>query len=602
MLGTAQDAQAVGDLDADMRQTLDAFADTLTTGQAHFEVWQRDLLARELAAMERLADDLKTLAEQRAAQHARLADLSSRLSLLNLQGLGWLEARLAETAQRLDVGPTANGPPPGALIAEFRQIAVFSQLRNLAHRINEQLRWALLPDRGRDLGWIRADLEKSFQAAEVKISALPTGPGQALSTAFDELAALGLGPSGILDARASVSRLDAAFAQKQQALAQAQARLLGITVQFEGVAEAALIAQTGRIAGLRQSSALLPVALVIALMVLAGVGLSRVVERGLRRRMDRLSDQARALADGRLQEAELISGTDEVAAISRILDQVRTEMQVRNGPAAALEQEAMATLQELQMPMAGIAKLAGSISTAASDALPSQTRAQLELLRRSSAGMHVTLSAALDRTASPTPTVDDADPARALDLEHMTRRTLALAAPRGGFHLAYRGVSAVRTAKRGHLQQVIDQLISNTVTHHDRDGGVVLVQAELAGDRLHLRLVDDGPGISADRQEDLRAAIETTGTDMSRQGLARVNQIVEEAGGEITLISDPQKFRGTAFDLRWPLAVAAVSSGEVNPSPTTRKAPPQTATPGVPAPEPEHSEAPKRRRLFPQAA
>ncbi|MEM7508194.1 MAG: HAMP domain-containing sensor histidine kinase [Pseudomonadota bacterium] len=613
-------ADTTGDVDrigADLAGEVGLIVQALADGQSHFEVWQRDLLGREFSTMEALAEELTVLAGRRVEQQARLADLSTRLSLLNLQGLGWLEARLAETSAMLDasLGEVASeesvpeeialgegGLAPDELIHQFRQIAAFSELRNLAHRINEQLRWALVADEGRELGWVRTDLQKSFEAAEGTIASLPPGPGPALATAFDELETLALGPAGILEERASGTRLDFIFAEKREALAQSQARLLGVAAQFEGQAQAALKVQTDTMAAQWQASSLIPVGLAVLLMIAAGVGLSLVVDRGISRRLASLSDQARALADGRLNEAQLVSGADEIADASRVLDCVRARIRDLQRSNDDLDRYASAALNDFRAPLAGIAKLADWIAEDAVGALPADSRGQLEMLKLRSERVQAMLGGALDHAR---PQVDtdpepDVEAAKPLDLENMARTLMDLAAPEGGFRLTYRGASEAAAAHGAVLNRVLLNLITNAVMHHDREGGEVLLQAELSTDALNLRLLDDGPGIPAETQESLRTAIATAGSEVPKQGLVLVNRIVEEAGGEITLISDPQKFRGTAFALRWPLTTAAVAEAATEQAPqedTVETAPADAAAQDVSA-----RAEPGRRRLFSQAA
>ncbi|HET6325040.1 MAG TPA: ATP-binding protein [Planctomycetaceae bacterium] len=104
------------------------------------------------------------------------------------------------------------------------------------------------------------------------------------------------------------------------------------------------------------------------------------------------------------------------------------------------------------------------------------------------------------------------------------------------------------------LHQVLRNLISNAVKHHNRPDGRVEVSAADHGDHVEFIVQDDGPGIAQDYHDQIfrmfttlkpRDAVEGSG-----MGLALVKKIVEARGGTICLES--AEGRGATFRFTWP--------------------------------------------------
>lgn len=141
-----------------------------------------------------------------------------------------------------------------------------------------------------------------------------------------------------------------------------------------------------------------------------------------------------------------------------------------------------------------------------------------------------------------------------VDIAVLVREIATYLAPRDGLTVTYRGpVPALRTDKAP-LEQVLRNLISNGLKHHDRTAGGVVVSAADLGDCIEFRVEDDGPGIAATYHErifqmfqTLRSRDEVEGSGM---GLAIVKKSVEGHGGKIRVESVPPA-RGTTFVFTW---------------------------------------------------
>ncbi|MEM7247530.1 MAG: ATP-binding protein [Acidobacteriota bacterium] len=106
------------------------------------------------------------------------------------------------------------------------------------------------------------------------------------------------------------------------------------------------------------------------------------------------------------------------------------------------------------------------------------------------------------------------------------------------------------------VRQVFFNLISNAVKHHDREDGLVAVGWRRREDFHEFSVVDDGPGIEARHHEKIFGLFQTLGRERNAEssgiGLALVKRILDEVGGELSLVSEPGS--GARFVFTWPSA------------------------------------------------
>ncbi len=127
----------------------------------------------------------------------------------------------------------------------------------------------------------------------------------------------------------------------------------------------------------------------------------------------------------------------------------------------------------------------------------------------------------------------------------------------GGVRLAYSGPErpARVLGDRDHLQQVLLNLVDNSIKYSHPTGGEVVINVQEADQGLWIRVIDDGIGISP---EDLPfvfvTAYQVPRTGSLRRagsglGLAITKKIVEQHGGKITIQSVPDHGTTVSFDL-----------------------------------------------------
>lgn len=107
------------------------------------------------------------------------------------------------------------------------------------------------------------------------------------------------------------------------------------------------------------------------------------------------------------------------------------------------------------------------------------------------------------------------------------------------------------------LTQVLSNLITNAIKHHDQESGTVVVTAEQAKDYLMFRVQDDGPGIAPQFHERVFEMFETLkprdGVESTGIGLAIVKKTVESNDGRVQIESNGN--RGTRISFTWPIQI-----------------------------------------------
>ena len=143
-----------------------------------------------------------------------------------------------------------------------------------------------------------------------------------------------------------------------------------------------------------------------------------------------------------------------------------------------------------------------------------------------------------------------------VDLNRLCEDALRVALPRVSQELrvvrSYADVPAVRCAPR-QLMQVFLNLLSNAAQAVG-GAGTIRVATEADGERVIVRVEDDGPGIAPDAIERIFDPFFTTkpvGEGVGL-GLSISRQIVLNHGGDLSVESGPQ--RGTSFRIRLPVS------------------------------------------------
>lgn len=160
-----------------------------------------------------------------------------------------------------------------------------------------------------------------------------------------------------------------------------------------------------------------------------------------------------------------------------------------------------------------------------------------------------------------------------VDVRDVVLRAIETAAPAA----ATRGVAlvvdapepAAIVADAGELEILLNNLLSNAVKYN-RSGGRVEVRVERRGSELVLTVADTGIGMSAKEVARLFGEFvrirnaKTRDIPGSGLGLSIVRKLVELAGGEVAVASEPEV--GTTFTVRLPAAAVPAVGGTLGAS------------------------------------
>jgi signal transduction histidine kinase len=215
-----------------------------------------------------------------------------------------------------------------------------------------------------------------------------------------------------------------------------------------------------------------------------------------------------------------------------------------------LDEFAYVASHDLKAPLQDVRNLAGWIVEDAGDRLPPSSARHMQLLCDRVRRMERLLDDLLDYSRSGRPD----GTGEKVSLADVVADVTAFVGPPAGFAIDVHGEVPPLSSARAPLEQVIRNLVSNALKHHDRQEGRITISMRQAGDRAVVCVADDGPGIPPEFHErvfrmfqTLRSRDEVEGSGM---GLTIVRKAVEARGGTVTLESSG---RGTRISFTWPM-------------------------------------------------
>jgi signal transduction histidine kinase len=267
------------------------------------------------------------------------------------------------------------------------------------------------------------------------------------------------------------------------------------------------------------------------IMVVSPAGLGTNVEVELSRQI-----RARLMA-----EAEVFAKSQELAGTN-------ADLRLANGN---LEQFAAIVTHDLKAPMRALRHLADEIEAAMDGGDGEAARRKLGELRDQTKRISSMLSALLHYSSAglASEAIESVD---TLALVEEIVRSL----PCGGFDVDIRGSWPRLETHSAPLALTLRNLIDNTIKHHDREKGHLMIACADVGYALEITIEDDGPGIAPEHHASVFLPFRTLGTNGEGMGLAIVQKMVDAVGGAIALSSSPAERRGTTFKIRWPKQVA----------------------------------------------
>ncbi len=205
---------------------------------------------------------------------------------------------------------------------------------------------------------------------------------------------------------------------------------------------------------------------------------------------------------------------------------------------------------DLKAPLRAISNLSQWIEDDLEDKLPPDNQQQFQLLRTRVKRMESMIDSLLLYARAGRQEAQ----LETFDLAEVLAEIIDSLAPPEGFRIEIQPPLPTLTTKRVFLSQVLTNLISNAIKHHNSVTGRLDISAIEHPDSYEFIIKDDGPGIAPEHHEKVFEIFATLkvkdNSDSTGIGLAIVKKIVETEQGTIRLESSLGQ--GTTFYVTWP--------------------------------------------------
>ncbi|MDX1457094.1 MAG: PAS domain S-box protein [Marinobacter sp.] len=204
---------------------------------------------------------------------------------------------------------------------------------------------------------------------------------------------------------------------------------------------------------------------------------------------------------------------------------------------------------DLKAPLRAIGSLADWISTDYADQFDEDGRENMQLLMGRVRRMDRLIDGILEYSRVGRVTQHH----QTIDLNDLVGDVVDLLAPPESVRVEIADLPSIE-GEQTRVHQIFQNLIGNALQYMDKPEGMIRIDCQSRGDLWQFSVSDNGPGIDPrhfDRIFQLfqtlapKDRIESTGI-----GLAMIKKIVELAGGEVWLTSEPG--RGSTFFFTWP--------------------------------------------------
>ncbi|UOA30995.1 Phytochrome-like protein cph1 [Sulfitobacter sp. DSM 110093] len=277
-----------------------------------------------------------------------------------------------------------------------------------------------------------------------------------------------------------------------------------------------------------------------------------VIERQFNRRIQRLTNSVTAIAKGDLDHPITVCGRDELGEMARALVVFRRTAEELRRSNIELEKFAYVAAHDLRSPLRAVHELSLWVLEDDENALSEESREYLLMAQQRIDRLNRLLNDLLDYARAG----QDHPVPEPVNIGQLVSDQARFIDTKGRFKITFSGTDQPIDVQLSPLQQILGNLISNAIKHHDRGHGTIHVNAKIASDRLILTVQDDGPGIELRHQEKIFELFQTLKSrdevEGSGLGLAIVSKLAIHQKGKVSLISNPDKGRGSAFVVELP--------------------------------------------------
>lgn len=491
----------------------------------------------------------------------RIDEMQQDLTAIRARARETLRALQYKTTRRIEAqfGPGMASAEPQSSLGHPPIPDLFLKVQKLTTLSRDLEAVIDIADRRRNvtemaaLQTIRADLERELQHATAILTELDPSPHRAeLTGLFIRLSELLMSNEGMI----AISR-DQLVHQKD--LLDLRQERIGVTEEISRQIGELTAHSTATVENRSQhfsdAMRLLSLILVVCLFLAAIVtliGNSIIIEKQINRRMERLSTAVRAIANGDLDHPIDVSGQDELGEIAGALSIFKQNAEELRRSNVDLERFAYVAAHDLRAPLRAVHDLAEWTLEDEENELSADSCSYLDMMKSRARRLDRLLTDLLNyaRAGYQDGGMEDVDMTGLVD--HID----SMLNPSRRFSIRFTGeVRRFRTHVTP-LTQILINLISNAIKHHDQGAGTITVSTSLVRGRLLVEVADDGPGIPREYQDrayelfqTLRPRDEVEGSGL---GLAIIRKLLDRYNAEIDLDSDPAVERGARFRFDFP--------------------------------------------------
>ncbi len=550
------------EIERDLITRIDAFRTQLATV---LQMQGGDISATQLKTeVDRLRTSVENSFDRRqrlSLAEQRIADLQRDLNRVSTELRGVLLSFREETAQQIEsrilkAHPSdsiGSGHTYGPVSDLFAASRVPDRLAGDVDTIAGLVRIAESVGSSQEFTETRRGLDAAFNRAAGTLSTLDPGlQSTELTDLFSQLNDLTFGDRGL------IAMADAQIALRNEHLAEQQTQRAIVTALSLGIDDLmsnAREAVAERSLGLDAATRSLSISLIICLFLAASItliGNTIILEQQINRRMGRLNETVSAIADGNIDHPINIDGPDELGDIARALHVFKQNAEELRRSNIDLERFAYVAAHDLRAPLRAVQDLTEWTLEDEENVLSEESRSYLSMMQNRTQRLDRLLIDLLDYARAGQEQQGLVD----VDLEQLVEQVTQLLAPPPGFAVKFTGpVLTVRTY-RTPLRQILINLISNAIKHHDRARGHITISASLENDRLAIQVTDDGPGIPVPYQDRIYELFQTLKprdeVEGSGLGLAIIRKILDRYRCDLMLDSNPDLGRGATFSFDFP--------------------------------------------------
>lgn len=239
----------------------------------------------------------------------------------------------------------------------------------------------------------------------------------------------------------------------------------------------------------------------------------------------------------------------EILSISRDITVRKTAQSALQKRNQELDRYTYVVTHDLKAPLRAIANLSSWIIEDLGDRLPSKNQEQLNLLKQRVQRMTAFIDGLLEFSKIGRQNLSS----ESIPIAKLLDEIIDSLSPSDSFKIAYAKSLPIVTTKRILLTQVLSNLISNAIEHHDLQEGHIEITVREHDTHYQFAVADDGPGIADCDRERVFKIFQTlknnTGSVNTGIGLALVKKIIEEEKGKLWLEKNTP--RGSKFNFIW---------------------------------------------------